>query len=272
LQARTDKEMSDELKQVAQGFRSRVETFTVYDVNGYRFRTRSYEDSRPTRKTTCSGVRTSGNDNLDYYGIVEEIYELHFEGMKELKPVVFKCHWFDPNEVRRQDDIGQVEIRQDSVYAGEDVYIVAQQATQVYYLPWACQDDKRLKGWFLVHSVSPRGKLPVPTDDDYNFDPTADNGEFYIPEGLNGHLSIDIESLMDMKVDNEVDEDEGEVVQDPEDIIMLEKWRACRELGVEDSTAQARKDFQWSDSDDDDDDDDDSDDVEPTTIVRGDAF
>ena len=174
--------------------------------------------------------------------------------------------------VRRQDDIGQVEIRQDSVYAGEDVYIVAQQATQVYYLPWACQDDKRLKGWFLVHSVSPRGKLPVPTDDDYNFDPTADNGEFYIPEGLNGHLSIDIESLMDMEVDNEVDEDEGEVVQDPEDIIMLEKWRACRELGVEDSTAQARKDFQWSDSDDDDDDDDDSDDVEPTTIVRGDAF
>jgi len=126
--------MSDELKQVARGFRSRVETFTVYDVNGYRFRTRSYEESRPTQKTTCTGVHTPGINNLGYYGIVEEIYELHFEGTKQLKPVVFKCHWFDPNKTRRADDIGQVEIRQDSVYTGEDVYIVAQQATQVYYL------------------------------------------------------------------------------------------------------------------------------------------
>jgi hypothetical protein len=102
--------MSAELKQVAWGFSSRVNAFTVYDVNGYRFRTRSYEESRPGRKTTCIGVHTPGNDGLDYYGIVKEIYELEFSGPKALKPVVFKCHWFDPNVTRRADDIGQVEI------------------------------------------------------------------------------------------------------------------------------------------------------------------
>ena len=165
---------------------------------------------------------------------MEEIYELEFPGPKALKPVVFKCHWFDPNVTRRAEDIGQVEIRQDSIYSGDDVYIVAQQATQVYYLPWACQKDERLKGWYLVQLVSPRGKAPVPNDDDYNFDPKADSGEFYQPEGLEGRLEIDILSLMGMEVDNNIDEDEGEVVQDAKDLMILERWRARRELGVED--------------------------------------
>ena len=48
--ARTDAEMSDELKQVGSGFPRRVNSFTVYDVNGYRFRTISYEESRPNCK------------------------------------------------------------------------------------------------------------------------------------------------------------------------------------------------------------------------------
>ena len=121
-----DAEMSDELKQVGRGFSHRVKSFTIYDANGYRFRTRSYEESRPNRSTTCTGVRTPGTDERDYYGIVEEIYELNFEGPKALNPVVFKCHWFDHEVTRRAPEIGQVEIRQDSVYQGDDVYIVAQ--------------------------------------------------------------------------------------------------------------------------------------------------
>jgi hypothetical protein len=51
------------------------------------------KESRPGRKTTCIGVRTPDNDDLDYYGIVEEIYQLNFLGPKALKPVVFKYHW-----------------------------------------------------------------------------------------------------------------------------------------------------------------------------------
>ena len=229
--------MPAELKQVANGFSTRVTEFTVFDVNGYRFRTRSYEEKRPGLKTKCTGVRTTGNDKLKYYGIVEEIYQLDFPGPKALKPVVFKCHWFDPHVTRRADDIGIVEIRQDSVYKGDDHYIVAQLAkTQVYYLPWACQKDKRLAGWYIAQLVSPRGKTPAPNDDDYDFDPKADSGEFYQPEGLDGRLEIDILSLMAMDEYKDIDEDddEGEVVQDAKDLMMLERWRALREQGVED--------------------------------------
>jgi hypothetical protein len=30
-----------------------------------------------------------------FYRIIEEIYELEYEGQVPLTPVIFKCHWFD---------------------------------------------------------------------------------------------------------------------------------------------------------------------------------
>ena len=65
------------------------------------------------------------------------------------------------------------------VYPGDDVYIVAQQATQVYYLSYPCQTDNRLKGWDVVYKVSPHGKLPVPNNEDYNIDPNTYDGKFF---------------------------------------------------------------------------------------------
>ena len=84
--------MSEELRQVAGGYDVRVQSFTGYDVNIYRFHTTRYEQTRPKRKTTNSGVVTPGTDGLDYYGRIEEIYELSFYGSKPLTPVIFKCH------------------------------------------------------------------------------------------------------------------------------------------------------------------------------------
>ena len=146
--------MTAELRQVADGFAYRVMSFSSYDVNGYRFHTTSHEKKRPNRRTTNTGVFTPGLDGVEYYGRIEEIYQLKFEGCKPLSPVVFKCHWFDPEATRRYPNLGLVEIRQSSVLPGDDVYIVAQQATQVYYLSYPCQKDDRLKGWDVVYKVS----------------------------------------------------------------------------------------------------------------------
>jgi hypothetical protein len=44
----------------------------------------------------CSGVFTPELDEVEYYGSIEEIYELNFHGSKPLTPVIFKCHWLDP--------------------------------------------------------------------------------------------------------------------------------------------------------------------------------
>jgi len=166
LQGQTDASMSAELRQVADGCAIRVKSFGAYDVNGYRFHTTRHDQSRPNRKTTNTGVCTPGDDGVEYYGRIEEIYELTFSGSKSLKPVIFKCHWFDPEEVRQTPKLGLVEIRQPSMYPGDDVYIVAQQATQVYYLSYPCQTDERLIGWDVVFKVSPHGKLPIPNNED----------------------------------------------------------------------------------------------------------
>jgi hypothetical protein len=80
--------MSAELRQVANGFAYRVKKYSRYDVNGYHFCITNYDQSRPNRKTTCSGVFTPSLDDVDYFGRIEEIYELNFYGSKPLTPVI----------------------------------------------------------------------------------------------------------------------------------------------------------------------------------------
>jgi hypothetical protein len=216
--------MSAELRQVANDFAYRVKKYSRYDDNGYHFRTTNYDKSWPNQKTTCSGVFTPGLDDVDYFGRNEEIYELNFYGSKPLTPVIFKCHWFDPQvTIQTHSNLGIVEIRQDSTLPGDDVYIVAQQATQVYYLPYACQTKEHLKGWDVVYKVSPHGRSPVPNDESYNLDPDTYDGEFFQEDGLEGRFEIDLTEAIGMDVDIEmvVDEEDDEV-QNDNDLVILE--------------------------------------------------
>ena len=197
--------MKSELRKIARGFDHSVEAFNSYDVNGYRFQTHQYTTSRPNAKTINSGVVCQGDDGLHYYGRVEGIYELNYGFHKGLNPVVFKCHWFDPRRVRRDPEIGLVEVERNSVYKGEDVYILATQAFQVFYLPYACKNPaKRLHGWDVVMTVPSRNRPPPPNKDDYRrVDPSTKNVEFYQEEGLPGHFTIGLPTIDDMVVDDE---------------------------------------------------------------------
>ncbi|KAK1626362.1 hypothetical protein QYE76_000677 [Lolium multiflorum] len=242
--ARTDKEMKSELRKIARGFDHSLEAFNSYDVNGYRFQTHKYTTSRPNAKTINSGVVCQGDDGLHYYGRVEDIYELNYGFQKGLNPVVFKCHWFDPRRVRRDPEIGLVEVERNSVYKGEDVYILATQAFQVFYLPYACRNPtKRLHGWDVVMTVPSRNRPPPPNKDDYRrVDPSAKSVEFYQEEGLPGHFTIALPTIDDMVVDDEQEdagmdgdnaEDEAEDVCAPEDLSLLEAFRAGIDLDAD---------------------------------------
>jgi hypothetical protein len=59
--------MSAELRQVANDFAYRAQKYSGYDVNGYHFCKTYYDQSRPNRKTMCSGVFTPGLDDVDYF-------------------------------------------------------------------------------------------------------------------------------------------------------------------------------------------------------------
>jgi hypothetical protein len=104
---------------------------------------------------------------------------------------------------------------------------VAQQSTHVYYTSYACQTKEHLKGWAIVHKVSPHSKLPVPNDEDYNFNTNTYDREFYQEEGLQGRFEIDLTEAIGMDVDNDWvdDEDDGDDVQNVKDLQMLERLR-----------------------------------------------
>ena len=142
--------------------------------------------------------------------------------------------------------IGLVEIRQDSKLAGGDIYIVALQATQVYYLSYPFQTG----GWDIVHKVSPHGKLPIPNDADYNLDPNANEREFFQEDGLEGSFEIDLTDLMGMEVDNEkVDDDARDEVENVRDLEFLRLGRDNEEDIPPSDTAGA---VDMADSDDED--------------------
>ncbi|KAK1602954.1 hypothetical protein QYE76_037606, partial [Lolium multiflorum] len=261
--ARTDKEMKSELRKIARGFDHSLEAFNSYDVNGYRFQTHKYTTSRPNAKTINSRVVCQGDDGLHYYGRVEGIYELNYGFQKGLNPVVFKCHWFDPRRVRRDPEIGLVEVERNSVYKGEDVYILATQAFQVFYLPYACRNPtKRLHGWDVVMTVPSRNRPPPPNKDDYRrVDPSAKSVEFYQEEGLPGHFTIALPTIDDMVVDDEQEdagmdgdnaEDEAEDVCAPEDLSLLEAFRAGIDLDADGPPPGFIDDYWFAEPDDDD--------------------
>ena len=58
---------------------------------------------------------------------------------------------------------------------------MAQQATQVFYLPWACQSDPNLEGWDVVYEVPPHVRPPPPNEEDYepHINPDTYEGEFF---------------------------------------------------------------------------------------------
>ena len=99
---------------------------------------------------------------------------------------------------------------------------MAHQAKQVYYLSYPCQKEE-LKGWEVVFKVSPHGKLPMPSDDDYNnIDHVTYKRIFYQEEENFGDFEIQI-GLEDLENEEQI---RGETVVNLKDIEMLTKLHA----------------------------------------------
>ena len=231
--------MDAELRQVANGFDYKVRSFDKYDINGYRFRTYGKELSMADRKSTNCCVSAIGEGGTEYYGRVEAIYELLFYGENPPNVVVFKCYWFQPKETRRtHEHIGLVEINQSTHLDVPDVYITAQQATQVFYLPWAYQTNPNLKGWDVVYEVPPRARLSPPKEEDYepHINPDTYEGEFFQETRLSKkrfknrytspqNIEVDSDSESHITPEEEQEVSEQEEVTDADDLSMLDLLR-----------------------------------------------
>jgi hypothetical protein len=103
-----------------------------------------------------------------------------------------------------------------------------------------------------VHKVSPHGKLPLPNDEDYNFNPNTYEGEFFQEEGLDGRFVIDLTEVIRMEVDNERvdDEDAGDEEQNVKDLQMLDRLCSCNDNDDNNATSAGVDNFDMVDSDD----------------------
>jgi hypothetical protein len=143
--------------------------------------------------------------------------------------------------VKQKPKIGWVEVERSSIYAGDDVYILATQAFQVFYLPYMCKNPKkRLQGWDVVITVSIHGRPPLLDKDDYCIDTLRYDTEFFQEEGLPGKFTIKLEIDEDMVIEDEEDkvahmeedtpQDEVEEVKNQHHLPLLEKFYQSLDL------------------------------------------
>jgi hypothetical protein len=90
---------------------------------------------------------------VDYYGVLQNIVVLIFDGPKELKVVFFECDWFDAHSGTRVDKYGNVEVKHSSrIPSSMSDVVLAIQAKQVYYLPYP---HPSLRAWWVAIKVNP---------------------------------------------------------------------------------------------------------------------
>ncbi|XP_020080212.1 uncharacterized protein LOC109703891 [Ananas comosus] len=190
-----DKIVSQELLHLARGPDKRVDKYTGYLINGFRFHTKEHEKYL---KTQNSGVFVRGDDGLsnkEYYGLVLDIIELQYQGSKKI--ALFKCHWWDVYNCGRgykEDENGFFLVNVDRELATNttDPYILASQAQQVYYGKDII-DPKLL----VVVKTQPRDLYDVPTiersandQEESTSTPIQENeniGDFYRIDGDKDH-------------------------------------------------------------------------------------
>ncbi|KAK8999233.1 hypothetical protein V6N11_070409 [Hibiscus sabdariffa] len=204
------------LKALAMGPLRLVKSFSGYKVNGFKFRTMAYGSDKPS--PNC-GVCVKGsnyvNGESDYFGRLVEVIQIQYPGWPVKSIVLFKCEWFDP-----RPGVGTkinpkypslVEVNEKKRYSGNDIFVLATQATQVYYVNYpSLRRDKQ--DWLVVIKIKARAIVDIPVSN--NVEPLlahrflktctdAGNVEAYYTLGMGGWVPTqgkpEIFSSMDEK-------------------------------------------------------------------------
>ena len=151
------------LYSLAWGPKAEAISWPGYFVNGYLFHTLERGEKKSTMNSgICVKASGSGDDRLDFYGLLEEIIELEYIGDPcNQKIVLFKGRWFDPTPrgtklVHRKYDY--VDVNHKKLYQKYEPFILAQQVVQVYYADYPGAKRDRVD-WWAVCKTKPRGAI-----------------------------------------------------------------------------------------------------------------
>ncbi|XP_019085777.1 PREDICTED: uncharacterized protein LOC109130114 [Camelina sativa] len=130
------------LLSLAHGPMVQVTSWPMYFCRGYMFHTYDHgKDKKNANYGVCvKGVTpsSSSEEAAEFYGVLKEIYELHYPGPVDLKVVVFKCDWYDSTIGKgiRKNKSGIIDINAKRHYQKYDPFVLASQADQVCYVPY----------------------------------------------------------------------------------------------------------------------------------------
>jgi hypothetical protein len=117
-----------------------AKSYGWYDAYGFHFHSTIFEASCPLVATTNTGVVTRFIDEEGHetkcYKIIKNIIEYNFAGNKKLN-IVF-CDLFEPNHGTWENQFGMVEVKHMDQLSGCDLFILAYQVEQVYYMSYPC--------------------------------------------------------------------------------------------------------------------------------------
>lgn len=161
-----------------------VTIYDAYQVNGYLFRTKSregsvYQNSGVYVQATDTNINRSGEITLapgDYYGVLQEIWVLTYH---ETKITLFKCDWVDNNKGGgvSTDRLGYTLVELDKLDKKGDPFILASQASQVFYV----KDQENHKK-YIVFKVPPKNYIDAYDNVDEEFSTvTTPRNDFQLP-------------------------------------------------------------------------------------------
>jgi hypothetical protein len=150
-----DSSVHDDLRQLSHGSTT-ARSYGCYDINGFRYRSTKFEEKNPHAATTNSGVVTTASASdgsiTEYFGVIQNIVELKFEGSKDLRVVFFYCDWFNNklgSGVKHNKKLGLVEVNHKLRLSGYNPFVLAHQVEMVYYMSYPCRLES-LELWWIV--------------------------------------------------------------------------------------------------------------------------
>ncbi len=130
----------------------RVRIYSACLVNGVRFHTVDREKNRRTQNSGIMVEGTHDNQEIDFYGSLKEIIEIRYnaDSSGDRTVVLFRCDWFDTHgkKFRMKEDGFFKSINHGSLWYKDDPFILATQATKVFYL----LDTKYHEKWRVVQN------------------------------------------------------------------------------------------------------------------------
>lgn len=109
-------------------------SYPRYCTRGYAFRVLNHG-----RRTVTSdfGVSAKSGDDV-YYGLLNEILEVRYPGLLNMRCIIFKCDWYNPNlgYGYKVDEFGVTTVHSGLklISLKYDPFILASQADQVRYI------------------------------------------------------------------------------------------------------------------------------------------